>query len=381
MKSLLKMRNIVFFLLFLILLIENNSNQCWGQKRSGERRIVASVVNPVQDIIKTVTPIGTPSSNFPVAALSHFQVASQYSVRIESVLWRNSTTNPSNISALVYYPEQVQHLCPVIIYSHGLGTNPNDYDYLARKWASVGLITVLLHHYGSDEAAWRGRGRPLSELKLLYSKYWSARDRGLLIQQAIEQLTSSKQQYGFSPIIDPGRIGVAGNDLGALGAMLIAGQLPPDNKQSLKDPRVTAILALSPPVYCSSSQAPLVYYNINVPFMSFAGTNDDGVVGTTKAIQRRIPFDSLSKNDRFHVTLNGADHLVYSGHRRPSRQTEDLKYQQMISNLSASFWLAYLVGDAESLSRLNSLTRTLPASLGIIEYHNALTSRMNVSIQ
>ena len=190
----------------------------------------------------------------------------------------------------------------------------------------------------------------------------------MMIRFVIDQLYAMQGKPGtISSIMDVSRLGVAGNDLGALAAMMVAGQLPPDNGENLKDDRVRAVLALSPTVYCAPNQGRIVYQNIKVPFMSISGTQDDGIVGSTKAWQRRIPFDSVSNVDHFHVVLNGGDHLVYSGHLRASRQASDVVYQDAMKNVSLVFWTAYLMDDPMANYLLETASPSLNSSVSHLE--------------
>ncbi|MDO5567185.1 MAG: hypothetical protein Q4G59_11055, partial [Planctomycetia bacterium] len=271
-----------------------------------------------------------------------------YGVSSRYVAW----TMPGGglVSTKIYFPTGVRTPCPIVIFSHGLGGSAETCAYLGKMWASRGIISFHLEHPGSNEQIWRGKVRAKDVLRSAYQSHWSGRDRALAIRFVLDQLEAiaagkTTDQAQLAPILDMKRIGIAGNDLGALGAMLVAGQLPPDNGESLKDDRISAVLALSPPVFCNVANAPLVYGDVQVPFMSFGGTLDNGVIGSTKAWQRRIPFDSLSNIDRYHITLQGADHLVYSGVRprgRQSQGTKDPVFQKTIMEVSTAFWALYL---------------------------------------
>jgi hypothetical protein len=124
--------------------------------------------------------------------------------------------------------------------------------------------------------------------------------------------------------------------------MLLAGQLPPDQGSPLHDPRVKAIVVMSPPVADQATFVPVSYGSMSTPALFFTGTEDDGVVGSTKSWQRRIPFDYMTGNDRFLITYQGAGHLIYSGHIFPTRNRDDQKFQANVTQASSLFWRAYL---------------------------------------
>lgn len=271
-----------------------------------------------------------------------------FSVGTDHVSWTVPGT-ATTLNAKVFYPRGAVG-CPVIIFSHGLGASSERYGYLGKMWATHGIASIHPEHPGSNEAIWRGKIRAKEILTTAYQRYWNGRDRALAMKFAIDQLFATQGKLltvPDAPQFDVSQIAVGGNDLGALAAMLLAGQLPPDNGASLKDHRVKAVLALSPPVFCDSTHAPIVYSGIDIPFMSVAGTHDDGVIGKTKAPERRIPFDHLGNIDHFHLTLVGADHQVYSGIRlrNSSQGNNDGAYQRTIMDVSMAFLAMTLRND------------------------------------
>ena len=290
-----------------------------------------------------------------------------YAVGVKNLHWTRGDGAVA-IEARAYYPIGALGLCPAVIYSHGLGGSVEQFEYLGRRWASRGMISIHLRHAESDAAQWRGKLRPKNELKELYQLCWSGRDRALMIRFALDRLTEIAGKKGtVGEHLDLRRVGVAGNDLGALAALLVAGQLPPDNGPSLKDDRISAVLAISPPVYCTPGRAKIVYGEISVPFLSVAGTRDDGVIGTTKAAARRIPYDAMTGNARYHVTLEGGDQMVYAGHLRTVKQGKDPVYQNAIRNISLLFWSAYLQDDSVARSLLSDAPEPFLANVGFLE--------------
>lgn len=297
----------------------------------------------------------------PMSARPGFQVG------VKNMTW-TAPDGAFQVRARAYYPADKTDKSPVVIFSHGLGGSGERFEYLGTAWAQRGIASIFLSHPGSDETHWRGKLRPMNRMKGVYEKYWSARDRALMIRFALDRLDERAGRSGtVAERFDLARVGVAGNDLGALAALLLAGQLPPDNGPSLADERVTAVIAFSPPVYCSPDRGQIVYAGVKVPFISFAGTNDDGVVGTTKAPQRRIPFDAMAGNPRYHVTLQGGDHMVYSGHISSRKKGNDPPYQRSIRDISTIFWAAYLLGDERALGVLNYAEPAMLSNMGHLE--------------
>ena len=277
-------------------------------------------------------------------------------VSAREVIWYDSTRHRA-IPVKIYFPRSTE-AAPVILFSHGLGSSIESCTYLANTWTANGFVCVLVQHPGSDENVWKGKIRILNEFKGAFEQNWSSRDRANdlhFVLNCLEQLVGNNPQ--FAARIDMDRIGVGGIDLGALAALLLAGQVPPDNGRSLYDPRIKAVLAMSPPVHSTNVSFQEVYRPITVPALILTGTNDDSVVGTTKAAHRRIPFDAMVQNQRYLITLDGGDHRMYGG-RVVSvlGGRNDEKFQAGIVRSSTIFWRAFL--------------RDEPIALRAIETHN-----------
>ena len=284
----------------------------------------------------------------------------RYPIASRSFRWYDAPRRRT-VPAQVYFPAAKGQRFPIIVFSHGLGGSPSRCAYLAAAWASRGFVVVMLQHPGSDENVWQGKLRVMNELREAYKTSWSGRTRALDIRFAMNRLESLEENGDWlGALLDLENIGVGGYDLGALAALLVAGQLPPDKGTSLADSRVTAVLAMSPPINSSRRSYRDVYAAVEVPTFFITGTADDGVVGSTKAAQRRIPFDSMEGNDRFLVVFQGADHMIYGGHFLSIRGRNDQPFQRAMCRSSILFWRAYLKHDERALLditgyRLNSL--------------------------
>jgi len=263
-------------------------------------------------------------------------------VAVNNGNWFDATRNRS-IPVKIYRPVQYPGACPVIIFSHGLGGSNEKCAYLGQAWAAQGFISVHVQHPGLDDQVWKRKIRPVKELKDVYNQHWSGRIQADDVRFVLDRLDDlAVNGTSIGQLLDMTRVGVAGYDLGGLAAMLLAGQIPPDRGSPLYDPRVKAIVVMSPPVADQATFASVSYSAMSTPALFFTGTEDDGVVGPTKSWQRRIPFDHMTGNDRFLITYQNADHLIYGGHIRPTKSREDQKFQANITQVSSLFWRAYL---------------------------------------
>ena len=303
-------------------------------------------------------------------------------VRTAYYEWFDSKRGRS-VPVKIYSPVNLHENCPTILFSHGLGGANENCDYLGEYWAFNGYISVFIHHYGSDDSVWKGKARPLNELRNAYDSHWTGRSRVLDIQFVLSQLEKYSEQQADLPLrwIDTKRIGAAGYDLGALASLLMVGQVSPEGSPLIHYPQIKAVLAMSPPVV-NSEPFSSVYGQIETPCLFITGTNDDGMIGTTKAAQRRIPFDSITCNDQYLVIFDGTDHMLYAGHLLSilPRARNDALYQNAIARLSTNFWNAYLKEDPNALEFMMSRNVIgLLDGLGRIERKFYLRERRDVS--
>jgi hypothetical protein len=196
----------------------------------------------------------------------------------------------------------------------------------------------------------------MNEFRGAFERNWNSRTRAKdlhFVLNRLEQLIETNPR--FADRLDMERIGVGGIDLGALSAMLLAGQVPPDSGESLYDPRIKAVLAMSPPVQPMRISYREMYQPITAPTLFITGTKDDGIVGSTKAVHRRIPFDAMDQCQRYLITLGGGDHRMYGGRVFSFLSGDnDAKYQAGIVRSSTCFWLAVLQDNPSAIQAMDS---------------------------
>jgi predicted dienelactone hydrolase len=266
--------------------------------------------------------------------------AVRYSVAITDKSWFD-VQRGRTIPARIYYPANVAERFPVVVFSTGLGRSRDDCAYLGRHWAGCGYVSVFVQHPGSDEAA-RGGVRPRKELQRAFYDPNNIRNRPLDMTFVIDRLEQmARDGSSLGERLDMTRIGASGHDFGAQTVLALAGQVLP-GRISLGDARVKAVVAMSSPVPLGQVPLAEAYGGVSLPCLHITGTADNSIVGTTQASQRRLPFDYVSAADQYLITLNGADHMTYSGHIRAANGAYDAMFQRLIAESSAAFWDAYL---------------------------------------
>lgn len=269
--------------------------------------------------------------------------AVRYSAMMSDANWLDSGRGRT-IPVRIYYPSGSVERFPVIVFSTGLGRSREDCGYLGRHWAGCGYVSIFVQHPGSDESQ-RGL-RPRRDLQKAFYNPNNVRNRPLDMIFVLDRLQHIAQDgSSLGRRLDVTRIGAGGHDFGSQTVLALAGQVLP-GQISFPEPRVKAVLAMSSPVPIGQVPLSVAYEKIAVPCLHITGTADNSIVGTTQAHQRRLPFDHVSAADQFLITLNGADHLTYSGHVRRANSGNDPMFQRVIAESSAVFWDAYLKHNA-----------------------------------
>ncbi len=252
------------------------------------------------------------------------------------------------IPAKIYYPQNGAGPFPVIIFSHGLGSSRNGYEYLGRYWAECGYVSVHIQHLGSDTGVWK-KANPRAAMRAAASDIRNAINRPLDVSFALDQLAMLNEQDGpFRGQLDLEKIGVAGHSFGAYTALAVAGQEFGPNITGFADARIKAVIAMSPPVPRQIDME-RSFSKIKIPVMHMTGTKDLSRIGETTAKDRRVPFDNIKGVPQFLITLKGGTHLVFTGQSRliGFSQTDEV-FQSLIVRSSVIFWNAYLKKNSRS---------------------------------
>lgn len=253
----------------------------------------------------------------------------------------------------IYYPKESAGPSPVIIFSHGLGGSRDGYEFLGRHWASYGYVSVHIQHKGSDTAVWRNAISPMPAMREAALDAENHRNRPRDVSFAIDQLKQlDGQESPLKGRLDLKRIGVGGHSFGAYTSLAIAGQkfITPEGEQlSFADPRVKAVIAMSPPVHRKKGQLEKVYDAIHLPCLHMTGTNDQSPIGLTIAADRRVPFDSINGAEQYLVIFKDANHMIFSDRRHRSDLHRTLSpFHDLIRMSTTAFWDAYLRDDAQA---------------------------------
>lgn len=223
---------------------------------------------------------------------------------------------------------------PIIVISHGLGSDRTSYAYLAEHLASYGFAVALVEHPGSNaaqlEALLSGRASQVVQPAEFV-------DRALDVKLLLNDLNRrSRNDPLFRGRINVQQAGVIGQSFGGYTALALAGarinraqleqDCPPQDTfnlslllqcqadelpqqiPQLRDDRIKAVMALNP--FDSSIFGQPGLAQINVPVLMLSGSADT----VTPALFEQIrPFTWLTTPDRFLLLLRGGTHFSTIG--------------------------------------------------------------------
>lgn len=273
--------------------------------------------------------------------------------------WTDATRQNRDVPYKMYIPADAKGALPVILFSHGLGGTRDGAAYLLEYLAAHGYVAVAVQHHGSDgPAVFGGSGEPLSRPSqgrlMETSSPAVAVERFRDIPFAIDELEDmNTNDTGLHGRLDLSRLGMSGHSFGAITTLVIAGQSSPRAGLAFSDDRIKAAIAYSPSKPRDGDPAEAFSY-IQIPTFHMTGTNDRNPLdpGDPPA-NRLVPYQNITKADKFLLVFTGGDHLVYSGRdRRDGPHPNDAAFQALVQKASLAFWDTYLRGVPEARAYL-----------------------------
>lgn len=271
---------------------------------------------------------------------------------------------------------------PLVIFSHGFGAKRELYVGLSAHWASQGYVVIKPAHSDSGrlqlsnaEQAWREQT----------SADW--RNRVSDVTAILDGLDRIEESYPeLKGKIDRTKIGVGGHGYGAFTTALAGGARTYPGATSYADPRVKAIVAMSPQgpseTFGLTTES---WKDVRIPTLFMTGTNDRGASDSETPEWRRQAFELVPAGDKWLVVLENASNASFTGRispnlagsqldernppigpdrtvpgavpeRRVAREgAAGLQIRGTFANIKAislAFWDTYLKGDAEGRTAL-----------------------------
>ena len=285
----------------------------------------------------------------------------------------------------LYLPQGLSKPAPVVILSHGFGSEPKSFDYLGEHLASYGIAAISVEHLGSDsdyelEILEGAKKRAISAQEFI--------ERPLDIQHVLDEL-ERRNRHGsmLKGSLDLNKVGMVGHSLGGYTTLALAGaeinvdrlrQQCPKKKinlnisllmqcrakelvpeRQLADPRIDAAIAISPISSAILGQESLT--NISIPTAIVSGSEDI----IAPVVQEQVyPFTWLSAKDKYLAMIIPGDHFSSSSlpRKKPANPTVVEEFigkrlasgQSYIKAFAVAFVKAHVEQDSEYLSYLTA---------------------------
>ncbi|MEG3893653.1 alpha/beta hydrolase [Microcoleus sp. Z1_A1] len=266
----------------------------------------------------------------PPAQMQQPQLPGPYTWKKSSVTLTSPNRNRT-FDMDIYLPQGSPQPAPVVVISHGLGSDRISFQYLAKHLASYGFAVAVPEHPGSNAQQIQdlvtGRANQVAEPAEFVN-------RPLDIKDLLDYLTKlSTTDPAYQGQFDLQRVGVIGQSFGGYTALALAGaginfaQLDKDcglendswnlslllqcrarglerNQYNFGDPRIKAAIAVNP--IASSILGETNLSKIQIPVMLIAGSADTVAPALLEQIQ---PFTWLTSPNKYLVLMNNGTHF------------------------------------------------------------------------
>jgi predicted dienelactone hydrolase len=254
--------------------------------------------------------------------------------------------------------------CALILHSHGLGGSRDGGDAWGRAWQAAGFAVLHLQHAGSDTEALRGG---LAALRSAASAE-QLRARVADLRFAIDEI-ERRVRAGEAPFarVRPDALGASGHSFGAQTVQALAGKRFPVATPEFFEPRLKALIALSPSLGRGDRASPQEQFgSVQRPLLVATGSHDGDPLGSgmTGADRARV-YDGLPVGRRALLWVDGADHVTFGGNARQritarrgllrradGAQDAEPLHQERIAAVTTLWWRAHLLGDASARAAL-----------------------------
>jgi predicted dienelactone hydrolase len=302
-----------------------------GAAKAGEKAIAATeAITSTMRALSAKEAAAQPQVNFN--SLPNPAKPGPFSVRKE--VWNLvDASRQRTFYVDVYIPEKnTAAQIPVILFSHGLASRPEDYAAGLKHLASYGYVVAAPQHPGSDKIWLKAM------LQGLHQDIFDVQDfiqRPKDISYVIDEL-GRRNAGSFEGRLNLASVGIAGHSFGGYTALAVAGATIdfdhlqadctrpyaaldislllecralelPRKSYTLHDPRARAVVAANPVM--RSIFGPKGIGAIAIPVMLASGSYDPAAPA---ALEQALPFTWLKEPQRYWMLLEGQAHVNFN---------------------------------------------------------------------
>lgn len=213
---------------------------------------------------------------------------------------------------------------PLVFYFPGLGESPDAGLAWRQFWAEAGYAVLSAQPAKYGTAVWSSDRAHIGDFLDIAKDAFAAPSLATRTELARGLLDETwRRRRGKHDIaldhIDMSRVAVAGYDLGAQTAMMVAGENV-QGVESLQIPEgVRCVVALSPYADFSGMGFESNFSSIRLPVLSVTRSQDTDAYGLVKsAAVRRAPYQYMPPSQKYLLVLSGAPHSLFAGASAPT---------------------------------------------------------------
>jgi hypothetical protein len=284
----------------------------------------------------------------------------------------------ADIHVRLLFPRTAGRL-PVIIFSPDDGDSSQECcEALMRDWAAHGYGVVQLTRVTGLHTDLHASSLLGVRLKRALRKHASIAESGTGapdVTSVIDSLAALQTRFpAIRGKLDTAHIGVAGNASGAVAAEAVAGallELPGRPRSNLADPRVRAVLCISPQGPGQAGLTERSFDQLVSPYLGISGTRDAAPARFAAAAWHKAAFERSQPGDKYEVFVQGVDGILAGSERFMGSDDASQNAQSSgsaakhIHTATLAFWDAYLKHDMAAKRYLQSdaLQKTSRGSL------------------
>jgi hypothetical protein len=219
---------------------------------------------------------------------------------------------------------------PLVLYLPGLGESSAAGTAWRKAWAEAGYAVLSAQARATGTQVWSAERARTFDFRAVALEHFSARAvaaRAPLVDGVLAEI-GRRQQVADASVarIDASRVAVAGFDVGALSAMVVAGQSVAERAAAgpSSTPAIRAVIALSPYADFAGMGTEARFRDIRLPVLSVTSPEDtDAYRLVTTAAVRRAPFQYMPPGRKYLLLLAAGPHALLGGQERPGAERGD----------------------------------------------------------
>jgi CubicO group peptidase (beta-lactamase class C family)/predicted dienelactone hydrolase len=308
-------------------------NECMQEQKpipaSGDNDAQTEV--PFQDRTARATP--SAGRDADIASLG---AKEPYNVAVIEELKLHDAQRNKDLTMRITYPESDGPF-PIILFAHAVRRKRDDFEPLAEHWAANGYVVLQADHNdtGRMGADWRERARDMS---FMIDSLGAIEDR-------VPMLASR---------MDARRIGAGGHYIGAYAACAMGGMKgkgfgPGSDMADFMDPRVGALLLLSPQGRGQELNENS-WNEIDIPMFVASGSRMPSRRTSNPPEWRTEPYRFANPGDKYLLWMEDMDGS-YAGLCSGDIDPESAR---IVRDVTTAFWDAHLKSDPQALQRLRA---------------------------